>query len=83
MPNGPLDERQEEIEEILRRSITASELARKLRVAVGTVYRWLETQEDIPVLLIRTGPRRETPLFPQPEIYQWFEMHEARRRGPK
>lgn len=82
MPNGRHRD-QRAIEEILSRSIAAHDLADELDVAVGTVYRWLDTQEDIPVIMVRTGPRRETPFFPVPEIFNWFRLHEARRRGPK
>jgi len=82
MSNGHLRD-QQAIEEILSRSISALDLADELDVAPGTVYRWLDTQEDIPVLLLRTGPRRTTPFFPVPEIFEWFKIHEARRRGPK
>lgn len=81
MANGHPDQR--EIEDILGRSLTAQDLAEELEVAVGTVYRWLDTQDDIPVLLLRTGPRRTTPFFPVPEIFVWFKVHESRRRGPK
>lgn len=82
MPKGRFRD-QRAIEDILSRSISAQDLAVELDVAVGTVYRWLDTQDDIPVLVIRTGPRRVTPFFPDPEIFEWFKAHESRRRGPK
>jgi len=71
------------IEEILSRSITAAEVANRCGVAVQTVYRWIDQQEDLPVIFISTGPRRKTPFFPVPEIFQWFEIHDERRRGPR
>lgn len=74
---------QREIKELLGRSMTAAELAEELDVAVQTVYRWLETQPDVPHFFVSTGPERDTPFFPVPEIFEWFEEHESRRRGPK
>jgi predicted DNA-binding transcriptional regulator AlpA len=85
MPDGNSEyiEDQRALNAIIQRSLTAAQLADELGIGQATVYRWIRKYRDLPVFFLQTGPKRQTPLFPVPEIYAWFEEHEATRRGPK